>query len=454
VKDETRTHEIGRATEPLAFPVVGLEVIDGPDRGARLEITQPRARIGTSVGCELRLTDPRVSRLHAEVAPSATGLSLKDLGSKNGTFVEGLRVRDVDIAVGSIIKLAGTALRVHGTGERFSIELSPNDRLARMVGASVEMRRIYAIIERVAPTESTVLVTGETGTGKELVAQAIHDLSTRAKGPFVALDCGAIPESLVESELFGHVRGAFTGALVTRVGVLEEAHGGTLFLDEVGELSVPVQKKLLRALEARTLRRVGENEERRFDIRIVAATNRRLTDAVNDGLFREDLYYRLAVVNVELPALRARREDIPLLARHFYAELTRGAVTMPPAIVPTLISKGWPGNVRELRNYVERTLALGMPEVDPGPVSSSAGPFHTIPTELPYKEAREAWNGSFERVYVRSLLERTGWNVTRAATEARMSRRFLQRLMVRMGMRDPGDVNSRGDVADPDPAVR
>jgi transcriptional regulator with GAF, ATPase, and Fis domain len=448
VTQETRTQEIGRAPAPLAFPVVVLEVIDGPDRGRRLELSQPRARIGTSPGCDLQLSDPKVSRVHAEVSLAPWGLRLRDLGSKNGTYVDGLRVRDVDVAVGTTLKLATSAIRIEATDDQLSIELSARDRLGKMVGGSVEMRRIYAIVERVAPTETTVLVGGETGTGKELVAQAVHQLSPRAQQPFIPLDCGSIPESLIESELFGHARGAFTGAVASRIGVLEEASGGTLFLDEVGELSVPMQKKLLRALETRRLRRIGENDERAFDVRIVAATNRPLSQAVNEGLFREDLYYRLAVVQVDLPPLRARREDIPLLARHFYADLTRGESTgPPPELLAALVSKAWPGNVRELRNYIERTIALGAP-LRPGGVAAPQGAprdaaYHAIPTDLPYKEAREAWTGSFERVYVRTLLERSGWNVTHAALEAGLSRRFLQRLMIRVGLR--AEVDDTGE---------
>jgi DNA-binding NtrC family response regulator len=294
------------------------------------------------------------------------------------------------------------------------------------------------MIERVAPTDATVLIQGETGTGKELVARAIHEGSRRSGRPFVAIDCGAIPDNLVESELFGHVRGAFTGAMQDRMGVFEEADGGTLFFDEIGEVSVPLQRKLLRALETREIRRVGSNRERKVDVRVLAATHRPLAQAVNEGLFREDLFYRLAVVTVELPPLRARREDIPLIAQHFLDRLTNRSERLSPGLAATLVSRGWPGNVRELRNYLERRVSLGALREDAG---DAAGPLpaaveQLVRTELPFMEARESWIARFEDVYVRAILQKTNGNVTRAAELAKVSRRFLQRAMARLGLRD------------------
>jgi len=320
------------------------------------------------------------------------------------------------------------------------------------------MRRVYAIMEKVAPTDTTVLVFGETGTGKDLVARALHESSRRAAGPFVAIDCGAIPENLIESELFGHVRGAFSGATFDRKGVFEEADGGTLFFDEIGELPLTMQPKLLRALESRQVRRVGSNAAKPVDVRVVAATNRSLARSVNDGSFREDLYYRLAVIEIELPSLRQRRDDIPALAEHFLERFTGTPTPAPPELLSTLLTRAWPGNIRELRNFIERTVSLGIqrPSRPPPPPPSSRAPGQPpssaqaslppglgalVPVNLPLKDARLAWTEQFESVYVRALLEKTGGNVTRAAELAGVNRRFLQRMMARLGIRsaDMGD---------------
>jgi DNA-binding NtrC family response regulator len=308
------------------------------------------------------------------------------------------------------------------------------------------------VLERVSRTNTTVLVEGETGTGKDVVARSIHAASTRSGGPFVPIDCGAITVSLIESELFGHVRGAFSGAQSDRPGVFEAAQGGTLFLDEIGELPMHVQPKLLRALETRTVRRVGSNAERPIDVRIVAATNRSLARCVNEGTFREDLYYRLAVVEVRLPALRSRREDIPALARHFYERLG-GGPPLPADFVASLASRGWPGNVRELRNFIERHVALGL--VDEGgaevghsrPVSVATESTleALIPHHLPLKEARDAWTETFENIYVKSLLRRTGGKVGRAAELAGVNRRFMQRIIARLGIRADDEAGDDDD---------
>ncbi|HEY4120661.1 MAG TPA: sigma-54 dependent transcriptional regulator, partial [Byssovorax sp.] len=343
-----------------------------------------------------------------------------------------------------------TVLRVDARDEPEVLALSPSTSFGSLVGGSVEMRRIYAVLERVAPTDATVLVEGETGTGKELVARSLHDASKRAAKPFVTVDCGALPESLMESELFGHARGSFTGAVADRVGAFEAAHGGTLFLDEIGELPLPLQPKLLRALESRTVRRIGSNTSKPVDLRVVAATNRSLARAVNEGLFREDLYYRLAVIEVRMPPLRARREDLPMLAGHLIERFTGAPGAPPPAMLAALFARSFPGNVRELRNFVERSISLGLPMMTtepesippPPPVPSdeprSAGSSilppgveSLVPVHLPMREAKLAWMDAFESVYVQALLRKTGGNVTRAAALAGISRRFFQVLAAR-----------------------
>jgi transcriptional regulator with PAS, ATPase and Fis domain len=424
----------------LEIPSVVLEVTAGPDRGARAALDRGSARVGTAEGSTLRLGDPTVSRVHCQLTVGTGSMRLVDTGSTNGTFVDGRRVYDVEIGPGTVVCVGGSAFSVEVAGGRTIVELSQRTSFGEVHGSSVEMRRIYALLEKAAASDATVLVTGETGTGKELVAQALHDESARRAGPFVTIDCGAIPENLIESELFGHVRGAFSGAIADRKGVFEEADGGTVFFDEIGELPVSMQPKLLRALESRQIRRVGSNQARRVDVRVIAATNRSLARSVNAGTFREDLYYRLAVIEVELPPLRARRQDIPALASHFVERFTGRAEQVPPALLSGLLVRDWPGNVRELRNFIERCISLGWqnataPRAAPPVGELPAGLSAVVPVHLPLKEARLAWGEQFESIYVRAMLEKTGGNVTRAAELAGVSRRLLQRTMARAGIR-------------------
>jgi len=425
-----------------------LVVVDGPSRGATASVATGTARVGSAQGNDLTIADPTVSRVHCELVTRGDSIALRDLGSTNGTHVEGVRLRDGEIPPGAIVRVGSSAFRVDVGHEPAFVELSARDSFGELVGASLEMRRLYAILERVAPTDATVLVEGETGTGKDVLARSLHAASPRASGPMVAVDCGAIPENLVESELFGHVRGAFTGAISDRKGVFEEAQGGTLFLDEIGEMPVALQPKLLRAIESRTVRRVGAATSRPVDVRIVAATNRPLARCVNDGTFREDLYYRLAVVSVTLPPLRTRRDDIALLARHFHRALSGDAApALSPEFLARLASRSWPGNVRELRNFIERSVSLGMVDapVARGSRPPPAGPLPSLDgmlaLRLPLKDARQAWIESFESVYVRDVLRRSGGNVTRAAEQAGVSRRFLQRMIARLGIK-PAEVGA------------
>jgi DNA-binding NtrC family response regulator len=303
------------------------------------------------------------------------------------------------------------------------------------------MRRAFAVLERVAPTDATVLLQGESGTGKELAAEGLHAGSARADGPFVVFDCGAVQRELVESSLFGHVRGAFTGAVGDRAGLLEEADGGTLFLDEIGELPLDVQPKLLRALEKREVRPVGSNATRKVDVRIVAATNRSLEAEVNAGRFRADLYYRLAVVRVDLPPLRARTDDIPMLVRHFVEVLAPPGSSRPrlsDRAITALSSQPWPGNVRELRNAVERALSvLGQEAFATASVPVPGGPAEdTDLLTLPLLEAKGRVLETFERRYLAEALRRNGGNVTATAREAGVNRKLIQRMMLRFGMRE------------------
>jgi DNA-binding NtrC family response regulator len=433
---------------------IDLVVVDGPSRGVRVAVDDGLARVGSGPGNHLRLADTTVSGVHCEIRVRHDSIVIKDCGSTNGTFVEGVKLREGEVRPGAIVRVGQSAFRIDSMGGSAFVAISEATSFGELVGASLEMRRVYAILERIAQTTSTLLIEGETGTGKDVVARSLHGASDRANGPYVPLDCGAIPESLIESELFGHVRGAFSGAVADRKGVFEEAYGGTLFLDEIGEMPLSVQAKLLRALETRSIRRVGSNSERHVDVRIVAATNRSLAQCVNEGTFREDLYYRLAVVDVKLPPLRARREDITMLAQHFYGRLKGEEEQLPDPYLAMLSAKSWPGNVRELRNFIERGVSLGFID-EASPPGSAPGAMRSIPPaamdavvplHLPLKDARQAWTENFENVYVRSMLKKTGGNLTRAAELAGVNRRFMQRLIARLGIRasevaaDPADL--------------
>jgi transcriptional regulator with GAF, ATPase, and Fis domain len=317
-------------------------------------------------------------------------------------------------------------------------DLWPGDRFGPLIGRSAPMREIFGTVARVAATDSTVLLHGETGTGKEVVARAVHEASPRAGGAFVIIDCGALPETLLDSELFGHARGAFTGAQVARAGAIETAAGGTVFLDEIGELPLALQPKLLRVIESRTVRRLGESNHRAVDVRFVAATHRDLREMVNAGAFREDLYFRLAVVPLEIPPLRSRLEDIPILVEHFLAQLGRGAA-LEPLVVNELASRPWIGNVRELRNFVERAVALGSAQA----LAMSRGGAEPTTTRIPFPEsllamsfrdAREHAMDELERAYVQSLLARHDRNVAVAAAAAGLDKSYVHKLMRKHGL--------------------
>jgi len=307
-------------------------------------------------------------------------------------------------------------------------------RLENVVGRSEAMLQVYKTAARVASTDATVLIQGESGTGKELVARAIHTASPRASGPFVAVDCGAIAEGVLESELFGHTRGAFTGAQVARRGLFEEAHHGTLFLDEIGDVGPNLQARLLRALQEGTIRRVGANEPIAVDVRIVAATNRDMEAAVKAGTFRADLYYRLHVVSIRIPPLRERREDVPLLAEHFAQKHGRAeGSAISPAAREILVAYDWPGNVRELENAVARALALNpsgvvIPEDLPDVIRAAHAAPAPVPAPMPPAGDRPTL-AELERRYATQVLGETGGNKTRAAEVLGIDRKTLYRIL-------------------------
>lgn len=417
-----------------------LTVLDGPDRGTETLIDRDVVHMGTHPDNDLQLSDDTVSRYHAEIDHTQHGVVLRDLGSTNGTFVGDVRVREVYLGDRQRqFKLGQTTVSFRSEDEVVEIVPAQSEEFEGMVGRCVSMREMYSVVERVAPTDLTVLVTGETGTGKELVSRAIHARSKRSSGPFVVFDCGAVARNLIESELFGHERGAFTGAVAPRAGVFEQASGGTLFIDELGELPLELQPTLLRVLEQRQVRRVGDRRMRPIDVRVVAATHRDLLSEVSNGRFREDLYYRLAVVEVALPPLRERLEDLELLVPRLLAEAPfQHTVThVHPDVLERFSRWTWPGNIRELRN----TLLRALPFVD-GPVlgteALSATPNRAaIPPSdaLPLKAARELAVDAFERNYLEQLLVRHGGDHTRVAVAAGLERRVLARLLDRHGLR-------------------
>ena len=412
-------------------------VIDGPDMGRAAALGDAPITVGSDPSCDLILTDPRVSRRHLEISRAAQQFAIHDLGSKNGTSFEGATITKATVRAGATLRLGNSYLRIQPEPHGLALPPSARRRLGELVGESLAMRELFTILEHAADSEVTVLLEGETGTGKELSAQAIHEHGARRRAPLVALDCGALPEGLVESELFGHVRGAFTGAMQARQGAFARASGGTLFLDEVDSLPLALQSRLLRALESRRVRPVGGDTELEVDVRVVAASQRDLALAVARGEFRPDLYYRLSVLRVVLPPLRARRED---LVPTIHALLGRRGFEAPVVSGPNLdrlIAYPWPGNVRELRNVLDRALALSpgarsFAELRlslPGDRSGLAEGGLTIRTDLPYAEAKQLLLDGFEGRYLAELLARNDGNISAAAREAGVDRKHLRGLL-------------------------
>jgi transcriptional regulator with GAF, ATPase, and Fis domain len=422
--------------------------------GQYARMLEGRVVVGSAPGSGIVVDDPTVSRLHAEFEAKEDGVWVRDLGSRNGTFIEGILVQNGCVPQGGRVRLGSTDFVVdYMAGRQQPVDFWPQDRFGKLVGRSAPMRELFARVARLAPMDTSVFIQGETGTGKELVARAIHDASPRASKPFVVVDCAALPENLLDAELFGHAKGAFTGAVGARPGAIESADGGTVFLDEIGELPIAMQPKLLRVLESRTVRRIGETAYREVDVRFISATHRDLLTMVNAGEFREDLYFRLSVLPVGIPPLRDRREDIELLANQFMRQAGADG-HIGAELLRQLVNRPWRGNVRELRNFVDRLRALGpaealamagateggtaRPEIPmPAPSAPSLVPAppqgltaddpHMF--ELGYKDFREAWIDAGEKEYVRRLLARHSRNVAAAAKTAGIDRTYIYRLV-------------------------
>lgn len=442
---EPSTEALNR-DDPGAFQSFRLRVVGGPERGRVVEASSDRLLIGTHRSNDLVLRDRTVSRFHCELKVSAGWLTVVDLGSSNGTIVDGVNVTGARLAHGARLKLGRTELRVELGTTQMRTVLSKHEHFGRMVGRSVPMRAAFAVLEQAARSNATVLLVGETGVGKDLAAEMLHAQGPRAQGPLMIVDCDALPPVPLESELFGHERGAVPGATVARAGAFEGANGGTLLLNEVGELSTDLQLKVFRAIETREVRRVGGGQRTAFDARIIATTSRNLWHEVNAGRFRADLYYKLAVIRVSLPPLRDRLEDLRLLvdallvgmgaAGHARADKLRSE-----AFITELSRHRWPGNVRELRAHIERCLTI---EADL-PFEEDLGTTPTIDAQLTLSAARSRWLRAFERRYAEALLHAHDDNVSAAARAAGVDRTTFHRLLVRCGLTGTarrGRVNS------------
>jgi transcriptional regulator with GAF, ATPase, and Fis domain len=448
----------GTAGKPVALKVV---VVGGPDEGRELPL-DTSVMIGTDQSCDLVLTDRSVSRKHLTLTVDRGGVVVRDLGSRNGTFLASARINEAELRVGAVLSAGQSAMTIQPRWYVRELPPSANRRFGEVLGESLAMREIFAILERVAPTDVTVLVEGESGTGKELVARSIHAASPRASMPYVVFDCGAVPGELADSELFGHKRGAFSGAVSDRIGAFAQADGGTLCLDELGELPIDLQPKLLRVLESGEFKPVGSDTPRKVDVRVVASTNRELHAEVRRGRFRADLMYRLEVVKLRLPPLRQRPEDVAVLV----AKLLEGQIAKDDSVggenLRKLVGYGWPGNVRELRNTLARAVALASVPGKPPPrfadLVLNLGPASTAPSTIgaewpgvsspvAYKEAKDAVLHIFHRAYVTALLDRHNGSVREASDAAGLSRKHLYELMRRV---DGDDTDSPPPVADHD----
>jgi transcriptional regulator with GAF, ATPase, and Fis domain len=418
--------------QPLGAIIRVLNARASP-KAFRLE--QGTCILGAGADSHVVIENPSVSRSHVELGLVPEGISVRDLGSRNGTYYLGQRVQAMTLSPGARIHLGPVEIALDPDLEGLGgAEPYPEAVYRGMIGASLTMRALFGALARLEGSLVTVLVTGESGVGKELVARALHEGSSVAEGPLVAVNCGAIAPDLVASELFGHRRGAFTGASDARRGAFESADGGTLFLDEIGELPIDVQPMLLRALESGEIRAVGADRSTQVRVRVVAATHRDLRGDVRANRFREDLYYRIAVVELSVPPLRDRIDDIEDLANRFAAASGLGA--LPGAVIARLRARRWPGNVRELRNVVQAFAALGRlpPEGMANDEKTSGWLDQTIDVTRPYADQKDDLVESFTRAYLVRLMQHTNGNQAAAARLSGLDRSWLWRLLVKHGI--------------------
>ncbi|MBX7102416.1 MAG: sigma 54-interacting transcriptional regulator [Myxococcaceae bacterium] len=412
-----------------------LVVLNAPLQGKVFPL-EGALRIGKASDNDVVIEHPTVSRNHLVVRRQGDQVLVQDLGSTNGTFIDGAQVREAYLRAGALLEVGDVQLRFQASHKELELSPATESRLVDLVGTSKPMRQIFSLIQRIAPTDSTLLIVGETGSGKGAASKTIHQLSARAQGPFITFDCASVPDSLIESELFGHERGAFTGATSQRVGHLQLADKGTLFIDEIDDLSLDLQPKLLRALEDREFRRVGSSGNPiKFDTRVIAASKKDLWAETQAGRFREDLYFRLSVFTVELPTLRDRgAEDLPLLVEAWAPGLW---ARLSEEHKQQAINHTWPGNVRELRNWVERLKhltdapELAMQALLDGASSPQAPQGEVLPVKYsgPFKDAKDDLIRAFEKEYLTRLLSQTRGNIAKAARDAGLDRKHLYSLL-------------------------
>ncbi len=432
----------------VTVPVLRIVVTLPGGRAVEAPLGLDAVTVGSGADCDLVLADDRVSRRHCRLALTERGVLLEDLDSKNGTVLGTAAILRALVPADTPVLLGSSRLVVTVSGERAVLPLHPVAHFGGAIGGSLSMRALFARLERASASQETILLLGESGTGKEILAHAVHEASSRRAQPFVVLDCSAVAPNLVEDELFGHEKGAFTGAQSTRAGVFEQASGGTLFIDEIGELPLELQPKLLRVLETRQARRIGAAAKASFDVdcRIVAATHKDLRALVAEGQFRSDLYYRLQVLELHVPPLREHKEDIPLLVERFLASATppRRLGDLPPNSLSMLSAHDWPGNVRELRNAVARLLVFAdLGDLKGAPPAAGASPVAGAPRDdaelgpllaMPLRDARSAVVERFERDYLRAMLRRMGGNVIRAAEAMGVTRQMVYKMTTRYGL--------------------
>jgi DNA-binding NtrC family response regulator len=447
VADQTRASGdiAGREHSTLASqrrasfdPLPVLVRVNAPAHPSTFRLSGGRCLLGAGHEADVVIEADTVSRLHVELRLVPEGVAVTDLGSKNGCFYLGQRFQHMSLHPGSRFRIGTVEVQISIDAAALGDAGTPQTRsYGDLTGVSARMCQLFSQLLRLEGSKVNLMIAGESGTGKELIARAVHQHSALHQGPFVVVNCGALDRQLVRSELFGHQRGAFTGAVKSHVGAFEAAEGGTLFLDEIGELPLDVQPVLLRALEQRKITPVGSHDEIPFDVRLIAATHRDLAAEVRAGNFREDLFYRIQVVRLEVPPLRERLEDVAVIAREFARR--QGVPSLPEDFIEALGRHNWPGNVRELRNAVEAYLALGEP-----PPSVSGGEPRDIESALArfvnpnesYADQKQELMQLFTRAYLQHLMQRTGGNQSEAARLSGLERTYIGRLLGRLGLRE------------------